>query len=47
MRRVGIFLSVFDVHESCPIAGRITYREHRDGLCLDARSPECPEKTSR
>ena len=39
MRRVGIFLSVFDVHTNrAPIEGRVTYREHRDGLCLDARS---------
>ena len=27
-----------------PIDGRITYREHREGLCLDARSPECADK---
>src|SRR3954470_3349655 len=45
MRRVGIFLSVFDVHTNrAPIDGRITYREHREGLCLDARSPDCSGK---
>jgi len=45
MRRVGIFLSVFDVHTNrAPIEGRITYREHREGLCLDARSPDCSGK---
>lgn len=44
-RRVGIFLSVFDVHTNrAPIDGRITYRQHREGLCLDARSPECSGK---
>jgi len=45
MRRVGIFLSVFDVHTNrAPIGGRIIYRQHREGLCLDARSPDCSEK---
>ncbi|MGZ4984607.1 MAG: phosphatidylserine decarboxylase, partial [Chthoniobacterales bacterium] len=45
MKRVGIFLSVFDVHTNrAPIEGSITYREHREGLCLDARSPECSNK---
>lgn len=44
-RRVGIFLSVFDVHTNrAPIDGRITYRQHREGLCLDARNPECSGK---
>ena len=44
-RRVGIFLSVFDVHTNrVPIDGRVTYREHRKGLFLDARRPECSEK---
>lgn len=44
-RRVGIFLSVFDVHTNrAPIDGRITYRQHREGLCLDARSPDCSGK---
>jgi phosphatidylserine decarboxylase len=44
-RRVGIFLSIFDVHTNrAPIDGRIIYRQHHAGLCLDARDPECPEK---
>jgi phosphatidylserine decarboxylase len=45
MRRVGIFLSIFDVHTNrAPIDGRVIYRQHREGLCLDARRPECSEK---
>lgn len=44
-RRVGIFLSVFDVHTNrAPIEGRVIYRQHHEGLCLDARSPECSGK---
>ncbi|MEY2479221.1 MAG: phosphatidylserine decarboxylase [Verrucomicrobiota bacterium] len=44
-RRVGIFLSVFDVHTNrAPIAGRVSFRQHRHGLCLDARNRECSEK---
>jgi phosphatidylserine decarboxylase len=44
-RRVGIFLSIFDVHTNrAPIDGRVTYRQHRQGLCLDARRPDCSEK---
>ena len=44
-RRIGIFLSIFDVHTNrAPIDGRVTYRQHRVGLCLDARRPECSEK---
>jgi phosphatidylserine decarboxylase len=44
-RRVGIFLSIFDVHTNrAPIDGRIIYRQHHEGLCLDARDPACPEK---
>ena len=43
--RVGIFLSIFDVHTNrAPIDGRITYREHRRGLCLDARHSDCSQK---
>jgi phosphatidylserine decarboxylase len=44
-RRVGIFLSIFDVHTNrAPIDGRIIYRRHHEGACLDARHPECPER---
>jgi len=44
-RRVGIFLSIFDVHTNrAPIDGRIVYRQHHEGLCLDARNPDCSEK---
>ena len=43
--RVGIFLSIFDVHTNrVPIDGRVIYRQHRQGLCLDARRPDCSEK---
>ncbi|MEP6776923.1 MAG: phosphatidylserine decarboxylase [Chthoniobacterales bacterium] len=45
MRRVGIFLSVFDVHTNrAPVDGRITYRQHHQGLCLDARNVDCSTK---
>ena len=45
-RRVGVFLSVFDVHvNKAPIAGKIIYRQHYPGKppgpYLDARHPEC------
>lgn len=44
-RRIGIFLSVFDVHTNrAPVAGRITFRQHTSGLCLDARRTDCSEK---
>jgi phosphatidylserine decarboxylase len=44
-RRVGIFLSVFDVHTNrAPVDGKIVYRHHRKGLCLDARRTDCSEK---
>src|SRR5436309_13016813 len=45
MRRVGIFLSIFDVHTNrAPMDGKVTYRQHQEGLCLDARRPDCSEK---
>ena len=44
-QRVGIFLSIFDVHTNrAPIDGRVIYRQHQRGLFLDARRPECSEK---
>ena len=44
-RRVGIFLSIFDVHTNrAPINGRVVYRQHRPGAFLDARRPDCSEK---
>jgi phosphatidylserine decarboxylase len=44
-RRIGIFLSIFDVHTNrVPIDGRVIYRQHRPGLCLDARRPDCSAK---
>ena len=44
-RRIGIFLSVFDVHTNrAPIDGRVIHRQHRPGLCLDARRPESSQK---
>jgi phosphatidylserine decarboxylase len=44
-RRVGIFLSVFDVHTNrAPIDGKVIYCRHQQGLCVDARRPDCSEK---
>jgi phosphatidylserine decarboxylase len=42
MRRVAIFLSVFDVHTNrSPIDAEVIYRKHYPGKFLDARNPEC------
>ncbi len=44
-RRIGIFLSIFDVHTNrAPIDGSVIYRQHQKGLCLDARNSDCSEK---
>jgi phosphatidylserine decarboxylase len=45
-RRIGIFLSVFDVHvNKAPIAGKVIYQNHFPGTYpgpfLDARKPDC------
>lgn len=40
--RVGIFLSVFDVHVNrAPLAGTVRSRVHKPGKYLDARDPRC------
>ncbi len=44
-RRVGIFLSIFNVHTNrAPIAGRIEFQQFRKGRFFDARRPECSER---
>ncbi len=46
MRRVAIFLSVFDVHTNrAPIAAEVTYCEHYPGKFLDARNPGSSTRT--
>ena len=43
--RVGIFLSIFDVHTNrAPIEGRVVFCQRSPGLFLDARRPDCSEK---
>lgn len=45
MKRVGIFLSVFDVHTNrAPIDGKVSYIQHHPGLFLDARHAEATSK---
>ena len=43
--RVGIFLSIFDVHTNrVPIDGRVVFRQHKPGLFLDARRLDSSDK---
>ncbi len=45
MKRVGIFLSVLDVHiNRMPVAGTVERVHYRRGLFLDARHPESGER---
>jgi phosphatidylserine decarboxylase len=48
VKRIGIFLSVFDVHVNrAPIAGEITHSETMTGRFLDARNPSSSEVNAR
>lgn len=43
--KVGIFMSIFDVHVNrAPCGGVVEYVEHRDGKFLDARLQACSEE---
>ena len=45
MKRVAIFLSVFNVHTNrAPLDGRVVYTRHFPGTYLDARNPESSKK---
>lgn len=47
MKRVGIFLSVFNVHTNkAPIEGKVIYSQEHRGLCLDARDPDASGKNA-
>ena len=44
-KRVGIFLSVLDVHTNrAPIEGKVTYSNHTPGDFLDARDPNATSR---
>lgn len=47
MKRIGIFLSVFNVHTNrAPIAGKVIYSVEHPGAFLDARDPEASGKNA-
>ena len=47
MKRVGVFLSVFDVHvQRAPIAGKVIFTKEFAGEYLDARDPEASSKNA-
>ena len=44
-KRIGIFLSIFDVHTNrAPVAGCVAFQQYRKGLFFDARRSECSER---
>lgn len=48
VKRVGIFLSVFDVHiNRTPIAGEVLHSQGRTGRFLDARNPASSQLNAR
>lgn len=48
VRRVVIFLSIFDVHVNrSPIAGQIVHSEPKTGESLDARNPQASVRNAR
>lgn len=47
MKRVGIFLSVLDVHTNrAPIDGKVIYSKEHEGAYLDARDPDASGKNA-
>lgn len=47
MKRVGIFLSVFNVHTNrAPIDGKVIYSKEYEGAYLDARDPAVSDKNA-
>ena len=47
MKRVGIFLSVFNVHTNkAPIGGKVIYSKEHEGVYLDARDPDASGKNA-
>jgi len=47
MKRIGVFLSVFNVHTNrAPIAGKVIYSKEYPGAFLDARDPEASGKNA-
>jgi len=45
MKRIAIFLSVFNVHVNrAPYEGKVVFCKHYPGTYLDARNPECSKK---
>lgn len=48
VKRIGIFLSIFDVHVNrSPFEGEITHSEPREGKFLDARNPDSSAHNAR